>query len=257
MIQFYCIQCGHRLESLPGTSGQKIDCPGCGAVASVPLLEDQKTDSKPSINDASELQLSGVELFRKNLRLVLGVCVVAFFAFAALAGIYSILSMQFGGFQAKVMLTAVSLGVYSLTGLCSSILLDRPSLKPFAIIGIAFSLFGAFFAILTNWEMVQGWETVVKVRFSLLVLAFAHAHASLLLMIKTDSVLVKNLRIAVLVIIAALASVLLTMTQGLDFVEAIWPVLAVAIILDVFGTLSIPVLHFATRKTPAVTDNAN
>lgn len=91
-------------------------------------------------------------------------------------------------------------------------LADQRHFRTFGGLGIAASIAGALFAILTNWEIVTGWEILIKGRFTFLIVALAFGHAALLLMINTTSSVVRSLRIATLGIIALVAVLLLVIT---------------------------------------------
>jgi len=109
------------------------------------------------------------------------------------------------------------------------------------------AIVGAMFAILTNWEIVTGWEMLIKGRFLFLILAVAFAHAALLLRIETTSVVVRSVRHVTLGIIALTAALLLSITMAPTVVGAAWMALGILAVLDVLGTIGLPILHQITR----------
>ncbi len=115
-------------------------------------------------------------------------------------------------------------------------------------IGITVSIAGALFAILTNWEIVTGWEILIKGRFFFLILALALGHAALLLMINTSNRMVRGIRIVTLGIIACVAVILLSITLNPKSVAYTWTILGVLGVLDVLGTIATPIVHLATRE---------
>lgn len=157
------------------------------------------------------------------------------------SGILWILTGSLGDFLSKILLTTISLGAYSLTALCCSSILDRPNLSAFASLGVGASILGAGFAVLTNWEILTGWEFALKGRFSLLIIAVSLAHVSLLLRIKAKHYGVNIARGFTVAAIAVVALLLL----GLCFetVHRVGHTLEIFVHLDVLGTIGTPILH--------------
>ena len=75
---------------------------------------------------------------------------VLFLALSAIFGIFSVLTGVFDKFLAMILITTFSLGVYSLTDLCCAPMLNRPELRALGICGIAASILGGGFVIVTN-----------------------------------------------------------------------------------------------------------
>jgi len=173
-----------------------------------------------------------------------------FLALSAAIGIFSVLTGSVGAFQGKVLLTTISLGVYSLTGLCCSTILDRPNLSTFAALGIGASILGGAFAAMTNWEILTGWEIVLKGRLSLLIIAISAAHISLLMRIKVIHTSVRIARGCTIGSIAIVALLLLGIIAAPESVLASCQVVAVFGILDVLGTIGTPILQ-ATVRSPS------
>lgn len=186
-------------------------------------------------------------MWGRECRRVFLYCLLACFIVGAATAIFALLSFDFGEIQAKILLTTLSLGAFSLTGLCCAVLADQHQYIVFGGIGIAISIAGAVFAILTNWGVVTGWEILIKGRFFFLTVAVAFGHAALLLMINTTNNLVRSSRIATLVIIALVAGMLLAFTVFPDSIVYAWTILGILAVLDALGTIATPVLHLATR----------
>ena len=81
---------------------------------------------------------------------------LACFVVGATTAICALLSFELGEIQVKILLTTLSLGAYSLTGLCCAVLADKRQFRVFGGLGIAASIAGALFAILANWKIVTG-----------------------------------------------------------------------------------------------------
>ena len=121
---------------------------------------------------------------------------VLFLALSAIFGIFSVLTGVFDRFLAMILITTFSLGVYSLTGLCCAPMLNRPELRALGICGIAASILGGGFVIVTNLllfyltDHVEDGVFILIGRFLFLIIAIAIAHISLLMRIKTNHSLV-------------------------------------------------------------------
>ena len=177
------------------------------------------------------------------------ISMVSFIVLSAIIGVFSVLTGTFGEIQLKILLTTISLGVYSLTGLCSAAILERPKLKGLAAIGIGLSIFGGAFAVLTNWGLVDGWEVILRGRFFFLIAAISIAHVSLLMRITTSQSLVIKARWFTIAAIGVVAFQLLGIVVSSEPV-VIWQLLLIFGILDVTGTIVTPILHLTT-KTPS------
>lgn len=196
--------------------------------------------------------LTGPTWYRELQRVFL-FGLLACFVVGAATAIFALLSFELSGIQVQILLTTVALGAYSLAGLCCAGLASQGQFRLFGGLGVAASIGGALFAILTNWEFIAGWEILLKGRFSFFVIALALSHAALLLMIKTTNVAVRFVRAATLGIIALFAALLLSIALVPKFNTMIpdvvsLPILSIVGVLDVLGTIATPILHLATRK---------
>ena len=169
---------------------------------------------------------------------------VSFIALSAIIGVFSVLTQTFGEIQARILLTTISLGVYSLTGLCSAAIFERPKLKGLAAFGIGLSIFGGAFAVLTNWGLVDEWEVILKGRYFFLIAAVSIAHVSLLMRITTSQ---SSVIIARWFTIAAIGAVAFQLLVLLVLPIWSWQLLLIFGIFDVTGTIVTPILHLATK----------
>jgi hypothetical protein len=251
-MKFYCAFCGSGIEWADAPPKARVTCPDCQAEFAVPEIKNPAARIASGI-PASQSKESAVDLpnpaatWGRQFRRVFLYGLLGCFVVGATTAIVALLSLELGEFQAKILLTTLSLGAYSLTGVCCAILADQRRYSIFAGLGIAASIVGALFAILTNWQFVTGLEILLKGRFSLLVIAISFGHAALLLLLQTTDPVVRTLRMVTLGIIALVALLLLGITLNPISLNYAWSILGVFGVLDVLGTLATPILHMATR----------
>ena len=182
---------------------------------------------------------------------------VLFLALSAIFGIFSVLTGVFDKFLAMILITTFSLGVYSLTGLCCAPMLNRPELRALGICGIAASILGGGFVIVTNLllfyltDHVEDGVFILIGRFLFLIIAIAIAHISLLMRIKTNHSLVIITRWCTIAAITVVALHLLSLTLNFKIMEESWRLFLIFGILNVAGTIATPILHLITK------DNSN
>ena len=170
---------------------------------------------------------------------------------SALIGIVIFLFGDFGETEGRLLMTTLTIGGYSLMGLCCSVLHERRTHNEFAVAGMVLSVLGFLFTVLVIWEALDmESEFTWKGIFSLLILAFTAAHISLLLLIRSGSGIVKGALTATLACIAIVAGMLLWFTYtGFDIEdEFFYRLLGVFSILDVLGTIVTPILHKVYSK---------
>ncbi|PHR97076.1 MAG: hypothetical protein COA78_28030 [Blastopirellula sp.] len=127
-------------------------------------------------------------------------------------------------------------------------------LKVFSALGIGISILGAAFAALTNWGLITDWGIVLQGRVMFLIVAITLAHISLLMRINTNNLAVNIVRGCTIGAIFMVALILFGITAEpklisiyshnlAEFQRSLWMLLAISGILDVLGTLSVPILH--------------
>jgi hypothetical protein len=166
---------------------------------------------------------------------------IASIALSAALGIVGILTARFGWFDLRILLTTLTIGVASITGLACGAALEtgRNTLLPHA--GIALTLIACFLIIVGMWLDVSEdlfWKTAVTAS----IFAVSVAQTSLLSM----AVLAPRFRwapIAAYVIVFALASLLSIMFIAEMSDDELWQILGVLAILDAAMSVTIPVLH--------------
>lgn len=167
---------------------------------------------------------------------------------SALIGIFIFLVGDFGETEIRLLLTTLTIGGYSLTGLCSASIQNRNDLKSFSIIGMIISVIGFLITIGAIWEFVD-LEDIWKAMMIFIILSVAIAHASLLLQIRPKTDKIKYALIGTIVFISLVALMLIksTLTE-FDESEFFFRLLGVFSILDVLGTIATPILNRITEK---------
>lgn len=187
----------------------------------------------------------------KGFRRVAIIFIVVSLAIAALFGIVTLLTGEFGDLQARIMLTTLLLAGFSITALCHLAVVGR-ALRVVGFVGIAVSLL-AFIAgavlIWRSWEnWSDGWDVVLKILVVLAILAASLAQANLLLLLaeRRNQILRVGLFVAVgLIGVLALLIIVPIVTDGEvpgEHGEPYWRIVGVVAILDVLGTIVLPVL---------------
>jgi hypothetical protein len=166
---------------------------------------------------------------------------IASIALSAALGIVGILTARFGWIDLRILLTTLTIGVASITGLACGAALEagRSTLLPRA--GIALTLIACFLIIVGMWFDVSEdlfWKTAVTAS----IFAGSVAQTALLSM----AVLAPRFQwapIAAYVIVFGLASLLSIMFIWQVSDDDLWRILGVLAILDAAISVTIPVLH--------------
>ncbi|MFM9878535.1 MAG: hypothetical protein ACKVOG_11925 [Rhodoglobus sp.] len=186
----------------------------------------------------------------RELRRTAVIFIIVSLSITALVGIVTLLTASFGEVQAKVILTTLLVAAFSITALCHLAVVGRaPRVVGFA--GIAASVLALITGVVLIWgswdNWNSGWETLLKAFAVLGVLAVSLAHANLLLLLgDRPSSLIRYGLIATVGLIALLALliVLPIVTDGRipGDNDVYWRILGVVAILDVLGTIVLPVV---------------
>lgn len=184
----------------------------------------------------------------KIFRIALIICLLA----GGATGIVTFIIGDSNDLMDKTLLTIVAIGVFSVLGLCCSMLFDKGLYKPLASLGILMSLAALALSIYSIWHensIWNGWRWTITVS----VLAVALTHISLLYLVHTKSMYVSALRGFTSIIIVVIAGFIIYITfypvPNMDLFSRTLGVLA---ILDVLGTILTPVLSRQMRNQNAV-----
>lgn len=179
-----------------------------------------------------------------NLKKAFLVTMIIALSISALIGILVFLFGDFGETEFRLLMTTLTIGGYSLTGLCCSVLYEKRRFTPLALSGMVISVIGFLFTVLVLWETIDpddSWKTLM----TLIILAASTAHSCLLLLIKYEKSLVNGALSATIIFISIVALMLIVLVQNeLNYVsEFYFRLLGVFAILDVLGTIVTPILN--------------
>ncbi len=165
---------------------------------------------------------------------------------SALIGIFIFLLGDFGETEFRLLMTTLTIGGYSLTGLCCSVLYEKRKFTPLALSGMVVSIIGFLYTVLVIWEAIDfGNYFTLKALIILIVLAASTAHSCLLLLIKSEKSLVNSALSATIIFVSivALMLIILVLNKFDGVGEFYFRLLGVFAILDVLGTIVTPILN--------------
>jgi hypothetical protein len=177
-----------------------------------------------------------------NFKKVFLITMIISLSISALIGIIIFLLGDFGEIEARILFTTLTIGGFSLTALCSSVLYDKHRYVPFSATGMIVAVIGFLITTLAIWEILD-FDDIWKVIIISIILSASIAHSSLLLLIKSRKTIVNvSLMLTLLFIsIVALMLIILVLSEfDMDF-EFYYRLLGVFAILDVLGTIVTPI----------------
>lgn len=193
----------------------------------------------------------------KGFRRTAIVFIIVSLTIAALFGIITLLTGEFGELQGKILLTTLLLAGFSITALCHLAVVGR-TLRIVGFVGIAVSALAFISGAILIWRSWESWSEVWELTlktFAVFAIAAASlAHANLLLLLGERRNQVVRIGLWVTLGLIALLAVLIILpivTEGEipgDNGEPYWRALGVVAILDVLGTIVLPVVGRVTRE---------
>ncbi|MES2621681.1 MAG: hypothetical protein V4615_12595 [Bacteroidota bacterium] len=163
---------------------------------------------------------------------------------SGLLGIFIFLFGEFKETEVKLLLTTLSLGGCSLTGLCCATIYPLAKFKVFSVIGILTAGLCFIITMLNVWGDFKNIEDTWKLLLSLIVLSVTFSHISLLLNIRPANHLVESVITVTIVIVSTVAVMLLTLIFAeFDNWEWFYRLLGSFAILDVLGSIVILILN--------------
>ncbi len=186
--------------------------------------------------------------------------IVISFSLAALVGIIALLSGEFGETQGKIILTTLLMGATSITALCHLAIADR-AMRLVGFVGLAASGIALITGLVLIWRSwgdasLEDWFRTFIVA-GIIAVSFAHANLLLLLAGRRRPIIRVGLMVT-LAMIAAVAIMLILVVAsngdipGYENEEWYWRLFGVVGILDVLGTVVVPVLAIFLKDAPAV-----
>lgn len=189
--------------------------------------------------------------------------IIISFSAAALVGIVALLGGDFGETQGKILLTTVLFGAFSITALCHLAIADR-AMRVVGILGLLASGVGLVTGMVLIWRSWDspGFEDWFRIFGTAGILAVSFAHANLLLLLagrKRPAIRYGLMATLVAIGVVALMLILPILTDGDipgDDGDLYWRVFGVVAILDVLGTVVVPVLGIFMRDDVVATPSA-
>lgn len=186
--------------------------------------------------------------------------IIVSFSLAAVVGIIALLSGDFGETQGRIVLTTLLLGATSITALCHLAIADR-AMRIVGFVGLATSgatLITGLVLIWRDWDS-PGFDQWFKAFATAGIIAVSFAHANLLLLLagRRRPVIRYGLMITLVMIATVAIMVILPILSegdipGIGNEEWYWRLFGVVGILDVLGTVVVPVLAIFVRDAPAL-----
>lgn len=170
---------------------------------------------------------------------------------SALIGIYIFLFGEGMELEMKVLATTLCIGIYSLLGLCNAALQTKKGMQYLSLSGIIVSLIAFIISLVAIWIETEARDIWREAAIAF-VIATMFAHVSLLLLIKHKSSLTKYPLIITMLFIVAVGIMMINGIIGdFDQSDAYFRIMGVFAILDVLGTITIPLLNKLTEKKPS------
>ena len=182
----------------------------------------------------------------RTARRIAIIAIIVSLSLTALIGIITLLSGDFGEVQGRVLLTTLLLAGFSITVLCHLAVVGR-ALRAVGFVGVAVSGVALVIGLLLIWGEASFSDDLWKAFGTFGVLSVSFAHANLLLLLgQRRNTVVRVLLFATVACVGlvALLICLPILTEGDipgDNGDAYWRLLGVVAILDVLGSIVLPV----------------
>ena len=184
-----------------------------------------------------------MENYLRSTKIVSALVMIFLVTSAALA-IFIILFGDFDGTEVKILLSAIAFcgcGILSLPGLN---LIERGTFKSIGKVAAGTSGLFLVLVLFLIWTGdVVSENLYFKVTATVFVISISSNHSALLLLSRSKNKVVSGCKWATISLIIVVALMLIYIVWGEDLPEALHRPLAVIVILDVLGTLSLPALN--------------
>lgn len=186
--------------------------------------------------------------------------IIVSFSLAAVVGIIALLSGDFGETQGRIVLTTLLLGATSITALCHLAVADR-AMRIVGFVGLAASAVSLITGVVLIWRDWDspGFDQWFKAFAIAGVIAVSFAHANLLLLLAGRRRAVIRIGLMITLVMIAVVAIMIILPiasegeiPGVRNEEWYWRLFGVVGILDVLGTVVVPVLAIFVRDAPAV-----
>lgn len=176
------------------------------------------------------------------------IALLAALAMNALIGIIIVLKGDFGDTEGKLLGTTFGLALFTVLAIPSTVQLGRGRFYALAGFGISVSVIAFILAVSAIWSdgaFEDVFLTKLMVTFG--VMAFASNHAALLLLASATPKVIKVTLIATITMLVVIAVALITSVWLEDLPKEIARPLTVFAILDVLGSMAVPMLSKLNR----------
>ena len=176
------------------------------------------------------------------------IALLAALAMNALIGIIIVLKGDFGDTEGKLLGTTFGLALFTVLAIPSTVQLGRGRFYALSGFGISVSVIAFILAVSAIWSdgaFEDVFLTKLMVTFG--VMAFASNHAALLLLASATPKVIKVTLIATITMLMVIAVALITSVWLEDLPKEIARPLTVFAILDVLGSMAVPMLSKLNR----------
>ena len=186
--------------------------------------------------------------------------IIVSFSLAAVVGIIALLSGDFGETQGRIVLTTLLLGATSITALCHLAIADR-AMRIVGFVGLAASTVTLVTGLVLIWRDwgATDFDEWLKVFATAGIIAVSFAHANLLLLLAGRRRAVIRIGLMVTLVMIAVVAIMIILPivsegeiPGVGNEEWYWRLFGVVGILDVLGTVVVPVLAIFVKDAPAI-----
>lgn len=197
-------------------------------------------------NTTMKTQSTNKNVIKRYLLLSLIVSLVM----SAFVGIAIFLFGTFNELQGKLLLTTLSIGIFSLTGLANSSLLNKRNYAVCGYISLLISTIGFLMTLNLIWFNFEADTNVWRFAIDSIVLSLATAHISLLYVMNAHHYIARVIRYTTVIAIGVIVSMLIALIHNNDISsEFYYRLLGTIAILDVLGTIITPIVNKATKLT--------
>ncbi|AYF96990.1 ribbon-helix-helix domain-containing protein [Protaetiibacter intestinalis] len=198
----------------------------------------------------------------RGVRRVAVIAIIVSLVVAAALGIFALLSGDFGQLQGQILLTTLTVAAFGTTALCHLAVVRR-AVRAVGYVGIAVSVGAAASALVLIWYYIGSqWDDGAtfwwKALAVLSIAALSLAQANLLLLLADRPQLAIRIALGITLVAIAVVAVMLAVPTlsdgeipGYENGETYWRIFGVIAILDVLGTIALPVLGLVLRREGA------
>ena len=181
-----------------------------------------------------------------RIRTYMVICLVVSLCLCGMAGIAILIKGSFGIIEQKVLATTAIFAVYSILGLCCSVLSRKQKYLYVPYAGILVCTAGMIYSLLFIWaELDSAHENFGKVMGVFLIISIVLAHNSLILMVPAARRSIKaGLAVTIgAIIVVALMTIYLIFSNDVPFKNGLYfRIMGIFGILTALGTISVPIL---------------